>query len=231
MAIADIFGFGKKDKKRTLFKIPREVSAIHTGIEAENRENYPNLARYQEIASNINVVFAQLDAIIAQGEYAEKAARIKEDIRKKMGQLKEKINRNMAASKKESNEDYVVSNMEYLERKGMRNHAKTLFTECLDAIEVMMICCHEKSLKNGTTIESAAGDLIKAVSALQHDYFKEHGDDKEIENMREELLRKIEGLNIYFEKNKDRIIELGLEEHARSVLVEIAEAARRLSEI
>ena len=37
MGIADIFGFGKKEK--TPFKIPREVSELRTRIETENREN------------------------------------------------------------------------------------------------------------------------------------------------------------------------------------------------
>lgn len=229
MGIADIFGFGKKEK-RTLLKIPGEVSAIRTRIEAENRENYPNLARYQEIVKSVKVVFAQLDAIIAQGKYAEEAVRTKEDIKKKMGQLTEKINRNKEAAKKESNGDYVASNMEYVERKSMRNQAKTLFTECLDAIEAMMKCCQKEKSKDGTMIESATGELLKAMSALHNDYFKKYGDDKEIKNMREELLKKIEGLNNYFEQNKDRVKEQGLEEQARSVLAEIANAARNLSE-
>jgi hypothetical protein len=232
MGIADIFGFGKKEeKKNTPFRIPAEASAISTIIDAENRENYPKLARYQEIVKDVKVVFAQLDAIIAQGEHAESAIRIKEDIKKKMGQLTEKINKNKEAAQKESNEDYVANNMEYLERKGMRNQAKTLFTECLIAIEAIMKCCQEKKLKNGTTMESATGELIKAMSALHTDYFKKHSDDKEIKSIREELLRKIKGLNAYFETNRDRIKEQGMEEHAQSVLAEIARAAGRLSEI
>ena len=212
--------------------MPGEVSAVRTGIEAENRENYPNLARYQEIVKSVKVVFAQLDAIIAQGKYAEEAVRIKEDIKKKMGQLTEKINKNKESAKKENNEDYIANNMEYLERKNMRNHAKTHFAECLDAIESIMKCCKEERLKNGTTMESATDELIKAMSALNTFYFKKHGEDKEIKNIKDELLKKIEGLNNYFEKNRDRIKEQGLEEQARSVLAEIARATRiMLSEI
>ena len=73
-------------------------------------------------------------------------------------------------------------------------------------------------------------ELIKAMSALHNDYFKKHVEDKEIKNMKEELLKKIEGLNNYFEQNRDRIKEQGLEEHALSVLAEIARATKRLSE-
>jgi hypothetical protein len=231
MGIADIFGFGKKEeKKKTPFRIPADASAISTVIDAENRENYPKPARYQEIVKDVQVVFAQLDAIIAQGEHAEEASRIKEDLKKKMGQLTEKINKNKEAAIKENNEDYIADNMKYLERKSMRNQAKTLFTECLEAIETMMQCCQEGRSKNKTMIESATDALIKAMSALQNDYFKKHAEDKEINNIKEELLKKIEGLNIYFEKNRDRIKEQGMGEHARSVLAEIARAARRLSE-
>ena len=231
MGIADIFGFGKKEeKKKTPFRIPAEASAISTIIGAENKENYPKLVRYQEIVKHVKAVFAQLDAIIARGEHAEEAVRIKEDIKKKMGQLTEKVNKNKESAKKEGNEDYVANNMEYLERKGMRNQAKTLFTECLVAIDAMMKCSHEKRLKNGKTMESATGELIKAMSALHTDYFNKHGDDKEIKNIREELLKRIEGLNAYFETNKDGIKEQGMEGHARSVLAEIARAAGRLTE-
>jgi hypothetical protein len=94
-----------------------------------------------------------------------------------------------------------------------------------------MKCCKEKRLKNGATIESATEELVKAMSSLHNDYFKKHAEDKEIKNMKEELLKKIEGLNNYFEKNRDRIKEHGLEDHARSVIAEIARATRRLTEI
>lgn len=232
MGIADIFGFRKKEeKKKTPFRIPAEASAISTMIDAENRENYPKMARYQEIATSVKDVSAHLDAIIAQGEHAEAAIRIKEDIKKKMGQLTEKINKNKEAAQKENNEDYVANNMEYLERKGMRNQAKTLFTECLVAIEAIMKCCQGERSQNGTTMESATGELIKAMLALYTDYFKKHRDDKEIKSIREELLKKIDGLNAYFETNRDRIKEQGMKDHAQSVLAEIARAAGRLSEI
>jgi len=121
--------------------------------------------------------------------------------------------------------------MAYLERKSMRNQAKTRFTECLDAIEVMMNCCQDGRSKKGTTIESATHELIKAVSVLHADFFTKNGDDKEIRSMKEELLKKLEGLNDYFDNNRDRIKEQGLEAQVQSVLAEIAKAAKRLSEV
>jgi hypothetical protein len=231
MGIADLFGFGKKEeKKKAPFRIPAEASAISTIIDAENRENFPKLARYQEIEKGFELVLSRLDTIIAQGEHAEEAIRIKEDIKKKMGQLTEKINKNKEASIKENKEDYVAGNMEYLERKNMRNQAKTLFTECLEAIETLKQCCQGEQSKNMTLIESTTDELIKAMSALHNGYFKKHADDKEIKSMKEELLKKIEGLNSYFEKNRDGIKAQGLEDLARSVIAEIARATRRLSE-
>jgi len=231
MGIADLFGFGKKEEKKKIpFRIPAEASAISTIIDAENRENYPKLARYQEIVEGVKVVFEQLDAIIAHGKYAEEAVRIREDIKNKMGQLTEKININKEAAKKESNEDYVASNMVYLERKGMRIQAKTLFTECLDAIESIMQCCKEERLKDGTTMESATGELIKALSALNTVYFKKHGEDKEIKNMREELHKKIQDLNEFFEENRECRKEKRLEAKTEASLTEILRATMTVSD-
>jgi hypothetical protein len=223
-----MFGFGKKQKAS--FKIPVEVLALRARIEDENRENYPHLVRYQELVKSVKVVFAQLDAIIAQGEYAEEAVRIKEDIKKKIGQLSDKINSNRKEVGKEGNRGYVASNMAYLERKGMRNQAKTLFTECLDAIESIMKCCKEERLKNETAMKSGKDVLIRAMSALHYNYFQEHGQDKEINDMRDELLERIEDLNNYFEENNDRLKEHGLEENVQSVRIDIARATRRLAE-
>jgi hypothetical protein len=113
----------------------------------------------------------------------------------------------------------------------MRDQAKTLFIKCLDAIESMMNCCQVERAKDGATIESATVELISAMSALRHDYFQEHGDDIEIKNIREELMRKIERLNTFFKENKDKIKEKGLEDQALSTLVEIAGEMEKLSEI
>jgi hypothetical protein len=52
-------------------------------------------------SKSVKVVFAKLDAVIAQGKYAEEAVRTKEDIKKKMGKLTAKINKNKEAAIKE----------------------------------------------------------------------------------------------------------------------------------
>jgi hypothetical protein len=232
MGLADVFGFGKKEeKKKPHFSFPAEVSAISTSIDAENRENYPKLDRYREIVKRVNAVQSKLDAIIAQGEHAEEATWLKEEIRRKMGQLTEKVNMNLEAVKKEKNDDYIASDLAYLERKGMRNHAKTLFTECLDAMESLMNSFKENSAKNGTTLELAAGEFIRAMSALDTIYFKKHADDHEISHMREELQKRIIGLQTFFTTNADVIREQGLEDRAKAVLAEIARAIGKLSGI
>lgn len=231
MGISGIFGFGKQEeKKKTPFRIPAEASALSTIIDAENRENYPKPTRYQEIAERITLVFDQLDEIISQGEHAEEALRIKGDLKKKMVQLTKKVALNKEAAKKEGNEDYVANNMEYLERKSMRDRAKTLFTDCLVAVEAIMKCCREKRPKDGTTVESATAELVRAMSALHNDYFKKQNDDKEIKNLKEDLIGKIEGLIDYFQQNRDMIEELGLEENAKAVFSNIVRAKNKLSE-
>ncbi len=223
-----MFGFGKKEK--TPFKIPVEALALRTRIEDENRENYPHLVRYQELVKSAKIVFAQLDAIIAQGEYAEEAVRIKEDIKTKIERLSDKITNNRKESGKEGNRDYVVSNLEYLERKGMRNQAKTLYIEFLIEIESITKYYKEERSKNGAMIEPATEALIKTMAELNKNFFKKYGEDKEIKNMREALFMKIEGLNNFIKESKDGLKVQGLEENARSVLAEIARATRRLSE-
>ncbi len=227
MGIADMFGLGKK---KIPFKIPDDVLVLRTRIEAENRENYPNLARYQEIVSIARTAYKKLDVCIAQAEYSEEAVRIKEDIEKKMARLKDKINKNKAEASKEGDQDYVESNMEYLERKSRRNQAKTLFTECLESFESIITYFKEERLKHGTTLESATGELIKAMATLNNDFFKHYGEDKEIKEIREKLLKKIQGLVDFFEENKVRLKEKGLEAKAQSNREEILRAAIKISD-
>jgi hypothetical protein len=188
------------------------------------------LTRYQEIAKHARAVYAQLDAIIAQKENASEAFRIKEDIRNRIERLSDKITNNRKETGTEGSRDYVASNMEYLERKGMRNQAKTLYTEFLVEIESIMKCCKEERSKDGTTIEPETEALIKTMAELNKNFFKKYGEDNEIKNMRASLLKKIEGLKDFIEEHKDRLKEQGLEEKAQSVMAEIARATRKLSE-
>jgi hypothetical protein len=226
MGVADFFGFGKKKKES--FKIPAEVSAFRTRIDAENRENFPSLTRYREITKSAKVIYAQLDALGAQTEYAVEAVRIKEDIRKKIEWLYDKISNNREEARKDGGRGYVASNMAYLERKGMRNQAKTLFTECLDNIDSIVKYCKEERLKNGTTIESAIEALKEAMSALHNDFFKEHGEDKEIKGIREMLLKKISDLNAVFEASKDSLKARGLDARTQARLLEIVRVSERI---
>lgn len=226
-----MFGFGKNEKKKkTPFRIPPEASALSTIIDAENRENYPKPARYQEIAKQVKMVFDQLDAYVAEGEHAAEATRIKEDLKKKIRMLTEKVNKNKQAAKKEGSEDYVASNMEYLERKGMRNQAKTLYTEFLVDIESVMKWVNEDRFQNAATAEPSIEALLSTMEALNNNYFRKYREDKEIRTIREELLKKIEGLNDYFDGYAERLKELGLDVIANSVRAKIAMATRKISE-
>ena len=130
MGIADLFGFGKKGKKP--FKIPKEVIELRDRIKAEERENYPTLAHYQEIVREADQVYDILNAIIRKKDHAEEASGIKEDVRKKMEGLSAKIKRNLHEAQRESKPDFVGKNIDYLNRKSIRNHAKTLFTKLLE---------------------------------------------------------------------------------------------------
>jgi hypothetical protein len=68
------------------------------------------------------------------------------------------------------------------------------------------------------------------MSALQNNYFNTYGEDKEIKEIRENLIRKIQGLSDFFEENKERFREKGLEAKAQASLTEIVSAAKNLSD-
>lgn len=88
MGMLDKFGLGKKEK--TPFKVPREVQELRTRIEIENREKFPSLARCKEIASDAKPVYQLLQDMIAKKEYANEAARIRDEIRAKPDGLGER---------------------------------------------------------------------------------------------------------------------------------------------
>jgi hypothetical protein len=224
MGIADLFGFGKKTKPP--FKIPGYVSALRTKIEDENRENYPNFARYQEILNNTRVTYKKLGDIISQGEYVKEALRIKEDLEKRIDRLTEKVNKNKLEAKQESGTDYVESNLEYLERKSRRNQAKTIYTECLESFESITAYFKEERMKHGTSLESVIGELRTAISTLNKNYLNIYGKDKEIQEIRGKLLGKVRDLNDFIEENKERLKEKGLESKAQSTLREINESSK-----
>lgn len=202
MGLGDFFGFGKDEKKH--FRIPHEIVELRMRIESENREKYPNLARYKEIAKEAESVYQYLHDIIAKKEHAEDATKIRDDIRKKLAALEERIKLNIQEARKEGKQDYVEKNIDYLERKSMRNNAKTVFTEFLEAAEPFTLYCKEGRLKTGETIESVCKHLFKTVSELDTSYFKIHGKDVEIQALKEKTLRKLSEVHAVFKENKSR---------------------------
>ncbi|HEX9022138.1 MAG TPA: hypothetical protein VF903_12860 [Nitrospirota bacterium] len=227
MGILDLFAFGKKEKPP--FKVPREVSALRTRIDAEDRENYPNLERYKDIRRDAELVYKRLHALIAEGQYAEEAIRIEEDIRKKLERLTQKIKNNMREAKKEGSQDYVDKNIDYLERKSIRNSAKTLFTEFLDAYELFLACCNEEKGGRGEAIDSAAVALINTMAELNISFFTVHDRDMEIQGLKEKTLAKVAGLDDYFRENTARLEENGMKARVAANLQKLSVAAKRLT--
>lgn len=226
MGIADIFGLGKK---KVPFRIPREVSELRTRIETENRENYPNLVRYQEITRDFKLVCKNLQDIIKEKEYAEEATRITEDLKHKLDRLTEKIKKNKQETKKEGKQDYLEKNIDYLERKSIRNNAKTLFTEFLEAHELFIACCKEGRADQGAALDSATSALISTMSKLHNNFFKTYGQDTEIRSLKDRILVKISDLVNFLEENKGPLEEKGLKPRAESSLEKLSAATKELS--
>jgi hypothetical protein len=209
MGLGDLFGAGKKEK--TPFRIPREISELRTRIETETREQYPSLSRYKEITRLATSVNDYLDDVIAKKEHAEEANRVKADIKRKLEGLEEKIQRNTEEVKKEGKQDYVEKNIDYLERKSMRNHAKTVFTEFLEEAQAFEVFCKGGRLENGKTIESVTEKLFKTLTDLVHNFIKKYGNDSDIQALKDKTLEKLAELDALFRENKMRFREKGLE--------------------
>ncbi len=227
MGIADIFGFGKKEK--TPFKIPREVSELRTRIDTENRENYPNLVRYQEIVRDAKSVKIKLHDLIAQKEHAAEAGRIIDDLKNKLARLAEKIEKNKQEARKEGKQDYVEKNIDYLERKSMRNNAKTLFTVFLEAHELFLAFCKNGRPGQEDALDSATTRLINAITELHYNFFKAYGQDTEIRGLKDKTLGKISELAKSFEENEGSLEEKGLKTRAETNLKKLLEATKGLS--
>jgi hypothetical protein len=226
MGIADILGFGKK---KVPFRIPREVSELRTRIETENKENYPNLVRYQEIMTDAKLVYKKLHDIIAEKEFAEEAGRVAEDLKHKLDRLTEKIKRNKQETKKEGKQDYLEKNIDYLERKSIRNNAKTLFTEFLEAHELFITCCKDGSVNQGAALDSATSTLISTMSKLHNNFFETYGQDAEIQGLKDRILVKISDLASFLEQNKGPLEEKGLKPRAESSFKKLSAATKELS--
>ena len=223
MDFKKIFGSGKKEP----FRVPREVAALRSKIDSEMRENFPNLERYKELAREAETVYRQLSSVIVLKEYAQEAAKVQDEIRKKMDALSAKIKGNISGESAVHGKDYV-ENIDYLERKNIRNHAKTLFTEFLEAHDAFMNIC-----KNGRSVQSAALDplastMVRVMGAMNEGYFKVHRDDNEIRELRYMTLEKISNLDKLITELAGRLEEQRLKTAVEKNLKTVREAAQEL---
>jgi cell fate (sporulation/competence/biofilm development) regulator YlbF (YheA/YmcA/DUF963 family) len=206
MGIADMFGFGKKAP----FRAPREVADIRNKIAAELRENYPNLARYRVIKNEVEWVVQQMNDLIAEKEYSAEAMSIRDELQKRIDDLTAKIKKNTSESAPEGGQDYVEKNIDYLERKSIRNKAKTLFTVFLEAQEAFTEYCREGRRDQVIEVGRVTDKIIDTVAELSSKFFKKYGQDKEIQGMQEKVLAKISELNDSFKENSGRLEQQGL---------------------
>lgn len=232
MGISDMFGFGKKGKQEkkehaetTPFRPPREVALLRGRIETESRENFPNHARCEELVRDAEEVFRMLKGIIAEGEYAEEAIRIRDDLKKKLDALEAKIKSNRTETG-----DYVDKNIDYLQRKSNRNTAKTHFTEFLDAYDLFLSCCREGGAGQGPALDSATTAMITALSTLSTRFIKIYKQDHEIQGLKDKALGKIRELADYCTTNAAGLEGKGLKSQAEANAKRLQNEARRLSE-
>jgi len=234
MGISDIFGFGKKGKKenknkgkeeKTPFRVPREVMALRSSIEMESRENFPKLARYQELVRGAQAVYRSLDGIIANTDHADDAMRIRDDITKKLDALGAKIKSNVNEGK-----DYAEKNIDYLERKSTRNSAKTLFTEFLEAYEFFLARCREGKPGESASLDSATDVMINALSALHSRFVKVYTKDHEIQGLKDKAITKITELDQFCTLNAASLEGQGLKTQAESSVKRLQNAAKKMSE-
>ena len=189
---------------------------MRTRIDAEMRENYPSLARYNELKHAVDAVGEQLDAVISKGEYAGDRAKIKDDIVKRMSALASKIQKNALEAKKEGKQDYVESNIDYLERKSRRDKAKTLFTEFLELSGLFYKYCCEGGMQGGKKIETLLGEYFNTIAELDNGFLKRYGKDNEIDMLRGEVLKKMSELYDVFKKNEVRFQEKALDAYVEA---------------
>lgn len=228
MGLGDMFGFGNKEK--TVFRVPREVTALRIRIDGEDKENFPSLSRYKEMQQDARAVNELLSDIIRKKEHAESALKIREELKKKMDALALRINTNIREGRKENIPDYVENKIDYLQRKHTRDDAKTLFMELLEGSEEFKKLCSEGRSGDGGAITLVVARLCKTISALNNDFFKEHGGDREIGELKADTLKKVSELDTFCEENKARFEEQGLKATIASNVQSLRDAARALSE-
>jgi hypothetical protein len=222
MGIKKLFGLGKKEP----FRVPLEASRLRIRIASENKENFPHRERYREIARDTEAVYRVLDGIIAQKVYAEEAIKLQEDIKKKLAALADRIRNNINEGKKESSPDYVEKNIDYLERKSMRNSAKDLFTDFLRAHDQLLTYCREGRSGQGEAIDSAASAMIAALSEMRDRYFRNHGQDREIQDLIKITQEKMSVLGDAYEKNKASLEAEGLKARMETNVTRLRDAVK-----
>jgi hypothetical protein len=148
-----------------------------------------------------------------------------------MEMLAEKIRNNMRGAKKQDGRDYVEKNIDYLERKSVRNSAKTLFTEFLEAHELFMKCCKEGRPDDKRAIEAAAAHLIKILSDLDRDYARVYREDMEIQGLKTKAFDKITDLINFFKEHRPHFEEKGLKTIVETSIQKILDAPKALSSL
>jgi hypothetical protein len=231
MGISTLFGFGKKEKSedkpakaKTPFRVPREVTALRARIDSEYAENFPNLARYKDLERDALPAYRILDSMIVNKDHADDALRMRDDLGKKLGALGAKIKGNVGDAK-----DYVEKNIDYLERKSMRNNAKTLFTEFLEAYELFLSTCREGSSAHAAAVDSASTAMVKALAALNARFIKIYKQDQEVQGLREKAIEKISELGQYCVANAGALESKGLKTRAELNIKRLQNAANNLS--
>jgi len=208
MGIVRKLGFGKKEP----FRAPPEATVLRMKIEAESRENFPHLARYKELVREAGQVYRLLDTAIAQKKYAEEAAKLSEDIRKKLDGLADRIRKNARdAAAAEAGGSSGDTKMDILAQKSIRDSAKTLFTDFLEGHDQLSSCIHEARPGCVGSVDASSSSMIRAMTALNEDYFKKHGSDSEIAGLKLLLLTKVADIDRSYQMNRTRLRDKALD--------------------
>ncbi|MFA5073158.1 MAG: hypothetical protein WC539_04600 [Nitrospirota bacterium] len=217
-----LFDFGKQEKKP--FKVPQEIHQVRMHIEAETQERYPRLHRYQEIVFEIKSAYKALDVLASQHAYSTEIQKIKEDLGRKLDTLRKKISANKLESGYDENsyvekntsrlgnkQDFMERNIDYLERKSMRNNAKTLFTDFLDDSETILLFANQEKMPSEKNMESVIHHLFQTVSDLNSQFFKLFAADVEIQSLKKKTLEKIIEIDACFNEQRSFFRSRGLE--------------------
>ena len=223
MGIGDRFGFGKKEP----YRVPREIAVLRTRIEAEARENFPQLARFRELEQEAKQVYRLLNTVIAQKEYAEEASKISADIRKKLEALAARIRK----SAHEAAVEASGGTMDLLAQKNLRDSAKTVFAAFLEGHQLFISTLKLNGPDSAGKLTTAASSMIKSLTILQNDYFSKHQSDEEIQWLRDHAREKVSELYTVVQQYKS-----AMSDHAVASIVEghldriLAAAVRRSAE-